>query len=551
MLRTTVVLCLSLGVWTASAEAAEIFVCDCKAEADPDCVAGSDSGTGSEIDPWQSYEAARIAFGSIAPGDAIRFCRGGVWNVSAGTRWINSSCQAESRCVVADYSPPWGSGDEARPRLIRIDGSHGFALEDGGNAEHEEGYLFENLDLRSTTGDGNGFFLYNDIDDVEIRNVSIDGFAIGVHLAGSNPCSADPDCDGKNDRLVLRNARITNNVAQGWLGASNGTQILDSIFEGNGTTAVYDHNIYISGSSGGQTEGMVVRHNRLHRSAIDGSGACQAVSLVVHGEHRDLLIEGNEIWEDVGLAGQGCWGIAVDPGYGSAEGFIGVTIRGNRVENTGNMLIGVAACQDCLIENNIVINRQDFAAIAIAAPDRALGSGDLEQDAVVIRNNSILVGGGGGTAILLGGQGDEHIVVSNAIYYTGASSSFNCFRFELSLSAYAAIDNNICYTPAAASADWVDGYGGLAAWRTASGFDLNSFSGNPGFSDPLAGDLSAISATALLVDNGHPSLSSPIEIGGLPRPQPPDIGAHEYGVDGIFSDGFESGGLTFWSRSVP
>jgi hypothetical protein len=546
MLRYPIGLCLSLAVVLPVTEATEHFVCDCQPGADPDCVVGSDAGAGSELDPWQSYEAARVAFGSLAPGDAIRFCRGGVWTISGGTRWVNTSCEANQRCVVADYSPPWGSGDEARPRLIRTDGSHGFALEDGGDAEHEEGYFFENLDLSSTTGDGNGFFLYNDIDDVEIRNVSIDGFAIGVHLAGSNPCSADPECDGKNDRLVLRNASITNNVSQGWLGGSDGTQILDSTFEGNGTTAVYDHNIYISGSSGGQTHGMVVRNNRLYRSALDGSGVCQAVSLVVHGEHRDLLIEGNEVWEDEGLAGQGCWGVAVDPGYGSAEGFIGVTIRGNRVQNTSNMLIGVAACQDCVIENNIVINNQSYGAIGIAAPDRELGSGDLEQDAVAIRNNSIFMGNGGGTAILLGGQGDEHIAVSNAIHYTGASTSFNCFRFDLDLAAYAAIDNNICHAPESSGAEWVEGYGDLAAWRTASGFDASSSTGDPGFADPATGDLSATSATALMVDSGHPSLSSPIEIGGFPRPQPPDTGAHEYGIEGIFADDFESGSTDEW-----
>lgn len=550
MLRTAVVFCLWSAMWLANAWAADHFVCDCGVGADPDCVAGSDAGAGSESAPWQSYEAARVAFGSLAPGDSIRFCRGGVWSVAAGTRWVNTACRANQRCVVADYAPPWGSGDEARPRLERTDGAHGFALEDGGDAEHEEGYLFANLDLRSTTGLGNGFFLYNDIDDVEIRNVAIDGFAIGVHLAGSNPCSSDPACDGKNDRLVLRNASITNNVGQGWLGGSNGSQILDSYFEGNGTTAVYDHNIYISGSSGGPTEGMVVRHNRLYRSALDGSGVCQAVSLVVHGEHHDLLIEGNEVWEDVGLAGQGCWGIAVDPGYGSAEGFVGVTIRGNRVENTGNTLIGVAACQDCIIEDNVVINRQSYGAIAIAAPDRALGGGDLEQDAVVVRNNSIFLGDGGGTAILLGGQGDEHIAVSNAVHTTGASSSFNCFRLDLPLSAYATIDNNICFTPAAAAAEWADGYGGLATWQAASGFDLASVTGDPGFSDPTAGDLAAASAGALMVDSGHPTLSSPVEVSGFPRPIPPDCGAYEYGVDGIFSDGFESGGTTSWSATV-
>ena len=93
-------------------------------------------------------------------------------------------------------------------------------------------------------------------------------------------------------------------------------------FEGNGTTAVYDHNIYISGSSGGETQGIIVRGNRLYRSALDGGGVCQGVSMVVHGEHRDLLIEGNEVWEDVGLAGRAAGASpsipATDPPKGSS-----------------------------------------------------------------------------------------------------------------------------------------------------------------------------------------------------------------------------------------
>jgi len=546
IVRYTVGLIVILVLWCAPVESTDWHLCDCASGADVDCVVGSDFGTGTAGDPWQSYEKARTTFGSLAAGDAIRFCRGGVWTISGGTRWVNASCRADLWCVVSDYVPGWGSGDEARPLLQRTDGSHGFALEDGGDAEHEEGYLFENLDLRSDAGTGNGFFLYNDIDDVEISNVSIRGFGIGVHLAGSNPCSADPECDGQNDRLVLRGSTIVNNHGQGWLGASNGTKILDSTFEGNGTTAVYDHNIYISGSSGGETQGIVVRGNRLYRSTLDGSGVCQGVSMVVHGEHRDLLIEGNEVVEDVGLAGQGCWGIAVDPGYGSPEGFIGVTIRGNLVSNTGNTLIGVAACQQCIIENNVIVNAQSYGATAIAAPDRGLGTGDLEQDNVVIRNNSIHLGDGGGTGILLGGQGDQHSALSNAIHYSGSSNSFNCFRFDLSLSAYSTIDNNICHATAAPGAEWVDGYGDLTSWSTSTGFDGSSSTADPGFTDPTAGDLSAVSGSASMVDQGHPSLSSPVEFGGFPRDFTPDVGAYEWGVDGIFADGFETGDVSNW-----
>jgi hypothetical protein len=549
-MRTVVFAVVFLMLCGASGvESADHFVCDCSAGADGDCVAGSDGAAGTMGEPWQSYEAARIAFGSLAAGEAIRFCRGGAWTVAAGTRWVNDDCEAALPCVVGDYVPSWASGDEGRPVLTRTDGAHGFALEDGGTAEHEEGYRFENLDLRSTTGTGNGFFLYNDIDDVEIVNVAVDGFAIGVHLASSNPCSADPECDGRNDRLTIRGAIVTNNTSQGFLGGSDGTRILDSVFESNGSTAVFDHNIYISGASGHETDGIVVRGNRLYRSTPDGTGSCSAVSLVVHGEHRNLLIEGNEVLEDVGLAGAGCWGIAVDPGYSEPEGFVNVTIRGNRVSNTGNTLIGIAGCQNCVVENNVLIHGQPYSARGIAAPDRSLGPGDLEQDAIVIRNNSIWMGDGGGTAIRLEDLGDEHEVVSNVIAYPGTSASFNCFELGLPYADYTAVDHNICHAPNAPGAEWVHNGGSLATWQAASGFDGNSTAVDPGFADPAAGDLSASSATAAMIDAGHPTRSSITEIGGFNRGPDPDVGAHEWGVGTIFQDGFESGLTQAWSGS--
>lgn len=106
-MRYTVCLVLLLAVWFAPVEAVDWFLCDCGPGADADCVVGSDSGAGTQGDPWQSYEKARTTFGSLAAGDAIRFCRGGAWTISGGTRWVNGSCLAESRCVVGDYAPWW------------------------------------------------------------------------------------------------------------------------------------------------------------------------------------------------------------------------------------------------------------------------------------------------------------------------------------------------------------------------------------------------------------------------------------------------------------
>lgn len=550
-------LILTLLLVTSQAAAQERFVCSCDTGSDADCQIGSDAASGSISEPWLTYEKARTEFSVLSPGGAIRFCRGGAWDVIAGTRWVNQSCEAGNPCVVGDYAAPWSSGDEPRPVIQRLDSTHGFALEDGGDAEHEEGYVFENLDLRgSGTGSGWGFFLYNDIDDVEIRNLSITDFGIGVHLAGSNACNAsDPECDGRNERITLRSSTIRDNSAQGWLGASSGSQILHNDFEGNGSTAVFDHNIYVSGSGGGQTQGIRVIGNRLYRSALDIDGVCRGVSLVVHGEHDDLRIEGNEISEDIGLAGGGCWGIAVDNGYSSAEGFTNVVIAGNTVRNVGNLAIGVGACANCTIENNVIVHDQDFGITAIAAPDRSLGSGDLPQDDIVVRNNSIWIGpDSGGTAISVRDMGNDHIVVSNAIHYDGSSSSFNCLNVDLPLGSYQEIDHNICHFPNAPGAEWSNSFGTspdpLSAWQTASGFGGQSQHADPGFADPAVFDLSAISGASAMVDSGHPTLSSETEIHDLLRDTLPDVGAYEWGISPFFADGLESGDTSAWSQTV-
>jgi hypothetical protein len=507
------------------------YACDCGTDADADCQPGDDSAAGTSEDAsWQTYGKARAEFANLSPGDSIAFCRGGAFTVdsSSGNRWVNDQCQAADPCIVRDYPPPWGSGDEDRPIIQAAAGERGFALEDGGNSNHEEGYVFLNLDVRGSGG-GNGFFIYNDIDDVLICNVAIDGFDIGVHAAGSNPPEAGSDA--LNERIVVRLSQITNNPGQGWLGGCNGCAVEYCTFENNGSAqSILNHNIYFSGSSGGVAHDMRAIGNDLYRSAMV-STECEGVSFVVHGEHDGLVIEGNTVREDVGAASPGCWGIAVDTGYGSAEEFRNVVIRGNTVINVGNVAIGTNACENCLIENNVVIQEQAFGTTGIAVPNRARDAGDLPMTGVTIRNNSIYFGANAtGRGIVLGDEGTDHVLVSNAVHYAGSNSGFNCFALDLPSSSYTAVDHNLCFFPNASGAEWVDGAGDLAAWQSSSSLDGSSLVADPAFTS-LTGpgyDLAPSAATSPLVDAGHPSLSAPDDHAGQSRDAQPDIGAHEW-----------------------
>ncbi len=499
------------------------YVCKCDTGADADCVNGNDANAGDSASaPWRTFEEARIQFGSLAAGDAILFCQGGAF-VAANTndRWVNTNCTAANPCAVADYTPPWASGDENRPIIWRTVVADGFALEDGGDAEHEEGYIFRNLDLRCVGCNRNGFFLYNDIDDVLIENVRIDGFSIGVHAAGSNPCNSnDPACDGLNERLTVRNATIINNESQGHLGGNNGLLIEDSYFENNGSGTIFDHNIYVSNA-----DDMVIRGNELYRSSLNGSGNCGGVPLVGHGVMDNLLIEDNLIREDIGKAEQGCWGIAIDAGYGSAEQFTNVVIRGNRVENVGNTAIGVSSCIDCVIENNVIVHEQAFGVTGIAVPDRAPGAGDATTTNVTIRNNSLSISSSG-RGISVTDEGSSHQIVSNAIRYSGSNSGWDCLRATLASASYEAIDYNVC---GFSSGSWAEGYAALSDWQ-GQGWGQHSQTADPGFLSNSI--LMAAVESAAMVDAGHPTLSAPTSINDIVRDGNPDAGAYEF-VTGI------------------
>ena len=495
------------------------YVCDCGPGHAAGCQAGNDSADGtSPKTAWRSWAKAQNAFASLPAGGIIAFCRGGSIQVGSDDKraWINYQCRRDQRCVVRDYVPEGASSDLPRP-IISVAADNLFNIEDGGDPDHDEGYIYLNLDLSGGGTAGEAFFVYNDSDDVLICNVHIDGFQIAVNIQGSNP-KGSGNGDGKNERIVLRNSQVTNNSDQGWLGGCDGCSVEYSVFDNNGfNKAVFNHNIYFDGS--GSNERIV--GNVLTGSAVI-NGSCQGVSLVVHGVHDGMLIEGNKVSEAPGSAAPGCWGIAVDTGYSDTEGFHNLTIAGNIVQDVGNISIGIAACDTCVIENNVVIQSQ--GGTAISAPDRDRGADDTPENAVTIRNNSILFKSGvSGTAITLGTEGKGNVVVSNAIK-TGGGSDGICFDANLAATAYAAFDHNVC-DPGAGS--WARGVGKLKDWQAKTGFDTSSLAADPGFDAVSPPYALSVGPSSPLVGAGDSGRSSTTSISGAPRGTPPDVGAYQ------------------------
>jgi len=498
------------------------YVCDCQAGAAAGCTQGDDAAAGTESEPFQTYEKARSLFGgTLDPGETIAFCRGGAFVPGGSTEWVNPRCTAADPCVVRDYAP---GGDDSLPiPIIQVDGGYGFSFANGGDAGHEEGYIFMNLDVRSTSLESNGFFFYNDIDDVTICGVSIDGFEIGVNIQRSNP--AGPGSDGLNERIVINKSRFTNNGGQGYLGSCNGCGVSNSFFDNNGFNtdpgnANRNHNIYFASHT--LVTGMFAIGNELHRSAVV-DGQCRGVPLVVHGLYDGLTIEGNLIEEELDVAAAGCWGIAVDTGYGGeGEAFENVVIAGNTVINVGNIAIGASGCSTCLFENNIVVQQQTaFNSTLIAVPNRDRESDDLATDAVTIRNNTLLADTSQSvTGIALGQEGTAHAVVSNALVSTG-SGAFRCFSYDLPESDYRLRDNNLCF----GASDW-SGSESLTEWQSSTSSDQNSLESDPEFVSVTAPFDFTPATGSPLVDAGHPQESAPADKNGDPR-SAPDIGAIE------------------------
>jgi hypothetical protein len=500
---------------STSVSATVYYVSDCQTGAVATCIPGNDTNPGTSIDaPWQTTARVGVAMGSLAAGDEIRFARGGAF-ANARLRVFNLNSRAATPIVFDSYQPRWSTTVQ-KPILISTVDLDLFNFEDSGNADHDEGYVVRNLDLRGQ-GAGTGVSIYNDADYITLDSLDISNFAIGVNCSDSNP--ANPGSNARNDYITLKNSTIKNNKAQGYLGGCNQVLIENNRFDNNGFSGTLprNHNIYI-GSNGSN---VTVRGNVLTRSAV-GAGVCQGVALVVHNNQTGLIIENNTIDETTG-AGPGCYGIQVNPGNGGlAEAFRGTIIRGNKVINVGGNGIAVGACPDCVIENNVIVQQVPRTFIGITMPSENIETGiDAADNNLMVRNNSMYIAGGtsDSVGIRVATYGSNHKVVSNLIYFGTGTNNAKCFgNSGLTLANFMAFDNNLCYS--AGPIAYSQTYTTLAAAKSA-GFDVHGFNIDPMLEAlPSASNGYSMKGKpgSPLLNNGHPTLSV--------VPAPANIGAY-------------------------
>src|SRR5882724_6484397 len=484
-----------------TANAAVYYVSDCQTGATAGCVAGNDSNSGtSATTPWKTTAKVNSAFASMAAGSQILFAKGGAWSNSAMAKLENLNSRAVTPIIFDSYSPSWGG--TAKPILVEARaGTDIFDLIGGGTIQHDEGYVIRNLDLR---GGGTGqwaIFLTNDISDVVIDNVSMDGLAMGVY------CGEYKNGTGGN-RITLKNSSLTNirNFGSLW-GCANGL-IDNNTFDNTGyETPVFDHPLYLGAEF--QSNNVIVRNNKFTKNS-QTSGVCVSSVIVAHGLYDSITIENNTITQAVGAAGDGCWGIAMAPAYGSAEALPNLVVRGNKVVNVGGIAIGCSSCPGALIENNTVVQEGNNGLTAIQIPMMTPGAGDAADKTATVRNNSIYFAQASiysiGVSVSTSGTGYD--VDSNLIYF-GANSNATHYCFEitgLSLSAFTKFNNNLCYH-AGSTGRYSAAYGTLANAQ-AAGFDTQGLSINP----LLAAVPSAANGWSMTLSSTSPILTSAIGV---------------------------------------
>lgn len=527
--RLGAALVLASSGWAANATV--FYFSDCASGASVACVPGNDSNVGD--DPAKPRRTL-TGFNVKKQGDGehvLAFARGSAIEFN-GMLYIGQLKSSTQSLVLTDYTPPWGG--EKLPIIrftpstnINALNSAGFNLTRAGS-----GFEFRNLDITGTGAPnyhGSGFFFYQDVSDVMVENVTIRDFGIGVYVAQQKHTLPT-----RIENVTIRNSRIINNFAQGFLGGGYKTVLENNIFDNNGFKGGSRyHNIYLSDYA----ENMVLRGNRLTNSAMV-NGRCTGVSLVGHDHLVNTLIENNVIVELT--ANWGCYGIQIN-GYQSSTkymGFDGTIIRGNTVVlggAAGALGIGVNACPNCVIENNTVVGLMDSDFTAIAVPDGAFTSPGAKDNAITVRNNSVYMNTPSGNSAAIrvnSAESSNDKVVSNMIYFGPRShADAKCFKTaNRTLSSYAAFSDNICFRTDGPN-KWSDQHATLAAAQ-AAGWDRRSLNIDPLLvAVPSASNRwnMTVNAGSPAINAGSRTLSASTDILGKLRDALPDIGAFENG----------------------
>ena len=548
-MKSFLLLPLALIALTGTAHATSYYVSDCGAGAKSQCVAGADANAGtSPSAPWKSCDKVSERFPSLAMGDQVLFARGSAQTACKLYYLSNLKSRATNPIVLGAYTPLWAPVGAGAPILNGTDATFTLGLMNSGNSSHDEGYIVQDLRFVGTGVNSKtaAIIMSNDVKNVTIQRVEVEQSRHGVQCNGGTGNPLAIGSDGLTEHITIRNTNIHHNRGIGILSGCSDTLIENSTFDNNGV-GMFDHHIYLTSAAVGTVQKtvkqVVIRGNTLTNNAPYASdtaalptpGLCGAVAIVVHGLQDGVVIENNTISEPTVPSNGACWGISVDTGgYGHAEGFTNLTIRGNTVVNYA-IGIGVDMCSTCTIENNSVYSARP-ASSGIVAPSKyfqAAIAGNTLNNNLSVRNNTVYLKtpNYSSVGVRVSRDGSSHTIASNLVYFgSGSTSATACFNTSgLPTGSFKAFDYNLCYYSATAG-KW-DATRGSLAMQQLAGLDSHSTAVNPLLATPVAPSfVGVVAGNSTALRKGHPMLSSKLSLGGLRRDVVSDIGAQQYGA---------------------
>lgn len=493
------------------------------------CDTGSDSsGDGSSAKPYQSFTKAAATFASLNAGDTIAFCRGGKWT-NVGETFDNKKCTTSATCDIRDY------GDASKPAPSFTTNS-GPILNFMHNPEAgHQGYRVLNLALQGGSN-ANAFSFYNQTTDVDVCNVTMDGFNTAVNITSGD---GDQPVYGPSKRIRFRGCTFTNASNIAFMSGGEDIVIEDSVFQDCGSQTATEHSVYFASYEYDVGKQVVVptsQRMRMTRTHISYKNKkCMGSPLVIHGRHQDAVVENSIVEAD--SADDNCYGPGTGcGGYPYGCWFRNTIIRGNTFRNLGNSVTDNSLCKGCLIENNLIISPRQVEGVTLGGTDQPRGSNssaypswdgypDDPMQNVIVRNNTIVFTGSAvGTGIHeYGGTG--YTFINNAIYFqTKSGGNASCFQVDDNpASVLTAEDRNVCLLPSSGS--WANG-SSLKTWQ-GKGYDAHSLQTDPMFANVGGGDYTP-AAGSPLIGLSDPSNSPTVDLNGKSRGSAPDVGAFQH-----------------------